>query len=166
MYPSADVPVVQLSINALKPLEYHLELGRKLASLRHQGIMVVASGNIVLNLRLLQWDRPDAAFDWAVRFDDAAAEILAESPGDILRLMEHPDYRMAVPTPDHFIPLIYLAGIASNDSVPLVPLVRGYSMGSISMSCYGVEAAIDLAATEADGAASLPGDVPAEQSNI
>jgi 4,5-DOPA dioxygenase extradiol len=166
LYPQADVPVVQLSINALKPLEYHLQLGRSLAKLRDSGVIVIASGNIVHNLRHLQWDRPDAAFDWAVRFDDAVAEIVANGPGDILRLVEHADYAMAVPTPDHFIPLLYVAGIASEDGRSLTPLVRGFSMGSISMSCYGVDAAIDLAKAETDGAAALPGGVPAEQSNI
>lgn len=166
LYPEADVPVVQLSINALKPLEYHLELGKSLASLRERGVLVVASGNIVHNLRLLQWDRPDAAFDWAIRFDDAVAQAITEAPGDILSLVEHPDYKLAVPTPDHFVPLLYLAGLASEDSASLSPLVRGYSMGSISMSCYGVDAAINLAKAETDGAATLPSGVPAEQSNI
>src|SRR5206468_10364770 len=103
LYPEADVPVVQLSINALKPLAYHLELGTKLAALRAGGIMVLASGNIVHNLGLIQWNRPDAAFDWAERFDDAVARQLAEAPGDILRVTEHPDFAAAVPTPDHFI---------------------------------------------------------------
>jgi 4,5-DOPA dioxygenase extradiol len=166
LYPAADVPVVQLSINALKPLEYHLELGRSLASLRDQSIMVIASGNVVHNLGLLRWDRPDAAFDWAVRFDDAVTEVVAEAPGEILRLVEHADYAMAVPTPDHFIPLLYVAGIAASDSTPLKPLIRGYSMGSISMACYGVDTAVDLAITNAGGAATLPGEVPADQSNI
>jgi len=166
LYPDADVPVVQLSINALKPLEYHLELGRSLASLRDAGIMVIASGNVVHNLRRLQWNQPDAAFEWAVRFDDAAAGLVSEAPGDVLKLVEHADYEMAVPTPDHFIPLLYVAGIAANDSKPLQPLLRGYSMGSISMTCYGIDADVDLASAEADGAATLPADVPADQSNI
>jgi 4,5-DOPA dioxygenase extradiol len=120
----------------------------------------------VHNLRLLQWNRPDAAFDWAVRFDDSALGRLAEAPGDILSLEDHPDYPMAVPTPDHFIPLLYVAGVAAEHSEPLQPLVRGYSMRSISMTCYGVDAALDVAVTEADGAATLPGGVPADQSNI
>ena len=166
LYPDADVPVVQLSINALKPLDYHLELGRSLGPLRDQGVMVIASGNVVHNLHRLQWNRPDAAFDWAVRFDEAAAEIVTDAPGEVLRLVEHADYAMAVPTPDHFIPLLYVAGIAANDSRPLQPLIRGYSMGSISMTCYGVDAPIDLGAAEAEGAATLPGEVPADQSNI
>jgi 4,5-DOPA dioxygenase extradiol len=145
-------------------LDYHLEVGQRLASLRDRGIMVIASGNVVHNLRRLEWNRPDAAFDWAVRFDDAASEVVAEAPGDVLKLREHADYKLAVPTPDHFIPLLYLAGIAANDAQPMMPLVRGYSMGSISMSCYGIDAAIDCA--DAEGAATLPSEVPADQSNI
>ena len=65
--------------------------------------MVVASGNVVHNLGRLQWNQPDAAFDWAARFDDAAVEIVSEEPGDILKPVEHADYKMAVPTPDHFM---------------------------------------------------------------
>ena len=166
LYPEADVPVVQLSINALKPLDYHLDLGRRLASLRESGVMVIASGNVVHNLRLVQWNKPDAAFDWARRFDEAAVQILAERPGEILKLLEHQDFEMAVPTPDHFIPLLYLAGLAENEGKTMSPLVRGYSMGSISMTCCGVDVDIDLDAAKADGAATLPSGVPADQSNI
>lgn len=166
LYPQADVPVVQLSINALKPLEYHVELGARLAALRERGIMILASGNVVHNLRRVQWDRPDAAFDWAERFDDAVARQLAEAPGDILRLVDHPDYAEAVPTPDHFIPLLYVAGLAAASGAALDPLVRGYAMGSISMTCYGLGAGPGFGGAEADGAATIPEGVPAEQSNI
>ena len=166
LYPQADIPVLQLSINALKPMEYHLELGAQLASLRDRGIMVLASGNVVHNLRRVQWNQPDAAFDWAERFDDAVAQQLAEAPEDVLKLMDHPDYKAAVPTPDHFVPLLYIAGMAAAQNAPLQPLVRGYAMGSISMTCYGLEAEIDLVAQDAEGAATLPEGVPADQSNI
>ena len=166
LYPQADIPVLQLSINALKPMEYHLELGAQLASLRDRGIMVLASGNVVHNLRRVQWNQPDAAFDWAERFDDAVAQQLAEAPEDVLKLMDHPDYEAAVPTPDHFVPLLYIAGMAAAQNAPLQPLVRGYAMGSISMTCYGLEAEIDLVAQDAEGAATLPEGVPADQSNI
>lgn len=166
LYPEADVPVVQLSINALKPLDYHVELGARLAPLRERGIMIVASGNIIHNLRRLEWNRPDLAFDWAERFDDEAARQLAEAPGDVLKLAGHPDYEAAVPTPDHFIPLLYLAGLAAERGASLEPLVRGYAMGSISMSCYGLDAPAGLAGAEADGAATIPEGVPAEQTNI
>ena len=165
LYPKADVPVVQLSINALKPLEYHIELGSKLASLRGRGIMVLASGNVVHNLHRVQWNRPDAAFDWTERFDDAVAQQLSEAPHQVLKLMEHPDYAAAVPTPDHFVPLLYIAGMAAHDGAHLDALVRGYAMGSISMTCYGLGAE-RLSFTELEGAASLPAGVPADQTNI
>jgi 4,5-DOPA dioxygenase extradiol len=164
LYPDADIPVVQLSINALKPLDYHVDLGRRLAPLRERGVMILGSGNVVHNLRRVQWDRPDSAFDWAERFDDAVVAQLADNPGDILRVTEHPDYDLAVPTPDHFIPLLYVAGLAASSGEPMEPLVRGYAMGSLSMTCYGIGA--DLGCREEEGAAALPQDVPAEQTNI
>ena len=135
LYPDADIPVVQLSINALKPLDYHVELGAKLASLRESGIMVLASGNVVHNLRRVQRNKPDAAFDWAERFDDAVVGQLAQHPDDILRLTAHADYALAVPTPDHFIPLLYLAGMAAGSNQKPKALIRGYTMGSLSMTC-------------------------------
>lgn len=165
LYPQADIPVVQLSINALRPLEYHLDLAARLAALRDRGVMIVASGNVVHNLRRLQWDQPDLAYDWAERFDDAVVEQLANEPADILRLCEHGDYSMAVPTPDHFIPLLYLAGIAAADRLKPEPLVRGYSMGSISMTCFGLGAEIELRG-KGSCAAVLPPDVPPDQTNI
>lgn len=161
--PAADVPVVQLSINALKPLEYHLELGTRLAQLRDRGILILGSGNVVHNLRAVDWSQPDTGFDWAKRFDDAVADQLAENPRDILKLTAHPDYKLAVPTPDHFIPLLYIAGLAAASGERLSALVRGYAMGSLSMSCYGVGAGAGC--LEESGAASLPEGVPADQSN-
>ena len=164
LYPDSDIPVVQLSINALKPLDYHLDLGRKLAPLRDHGILVLGSGNVVHNLRRVQWNQPDFAFDWAQRFDDAAAEQLGTAPGDILKLVDHPDYDEAVPTPDHFIPLLYIAGIAAECGEPAEALIRGYAMGSLSMSCYDVGSG--LPCREEDGAAGIPEGVPADQTNI
>jgi 4,5-DOPA dioxygenase extradiol len=166
IFPQADVPVLQLSINALKPLAYHVALGARLASLRARGILVLASGNVVHNLRRIAWDRPDSAFDWAERFDEAAARQLADAPGDVLKLVEHRDYAEAVPTPDHLAPLLYLAGMAAEEGVSLDPLVRGYAMGSLSMTCYGLGAPVAPAGAETEGAAALPRGVPADQSNI
>jgi 4,5-DOPA dioxygenase extradiol len=164
LYPEADIPVVQLSINALKPLDYHLDLGRRLDPLRERGVLILGSGNVVHNLKRIEWGNPDGGFDWAERFDDAAVEQLERAPGDALRLGEHPDYELAVPTPDHFIPLLYIAGIAAESREAMKPLIRGYAMGSLSMTCYGVGA--DLGCREEEGAATLPEDVPPDQSNI
>ena len=165
MYPDADVPVVQLSINALRPLDYHLALAARLQPLRDREVMILASGNVVHNLGRVQWDQPNAAFDWAERFDDAAVEQLARAPGDVLQLLGHADYDAAVPTPDHFIPLLYLAGIAAAEGVSAEPLMRGYAMGSISMTCYAVGADVALRQA-ADGAAGLPEGVPPDQTNM
>jgi 4,5-DOPA dioxygenase extradiol len=163
VYPDADVPVLQLSINALKPLEYHLDLGRRLAPLRDEGVLILASGNIVHNLGLIDWSAADTGYDWAQRFDDAVAEQLASDPANVLAVTGHGDYRRAVPTPDHFIPLLYIAALASRDD-PIHPIVRGYALGSISMSCYSVGA--DLGASAGGAAAGpLPGSFPADSTN-
>ena len=162
--PEADVPVIQLSINVLKPLAYHFEIGVKLDRLRERGIMLLGSGNVVHNLGRLNWNDPDGAFDWAERFDDAVAEQLQSDPNDILKVVEHEDYPLAVPTPDHFIPMLYMAGVAAASGERMEPLIRGYSMGSLSMTCYGI--CTDLQCSEGEGAATLPAGVPPDQSNI
>jgi 4,5-DOPA dioxygenase extradiol len=165
IYPDADIPVVQLSINALRPLDYHLALAHRLAPLRERGVLILASGNIVHNLGMLQWKEADLAFDWAERFDDAVVDQLARDPADALKVMEHADYNLAVPTPDHFVPLLYLAGLASAEGLRPEPLLRGYSMGSISMTCYGIGAEVELR-KDPTCAARLPAGVPPEQTNM
>ena len=164
LYPDADIPVVQLSINALKPLDFHVDLGRRLAPLRERGVMILGSGNVVHNLRRIEWDKPDAGVDWAQRFDNAVVDQLAADPGDILTVADHPDYGLAVPTPDHFIPLLYIAGLAAASGEAMQPLVRGYAMGSLSMTCYGV--GTDLGCEDGEGAATVPEGVPPDQTNI
>lgn len=164
LYPNADVPVVQLSINALKSLDYHVELGAKLASLRDQGVMIVASGNVVHHLGRIQWNRPDSGFDWARRFDDAVIRQMGDSPADILAVAEHADYDLAVPTPDHFIPLLYLAGLATGEG-NAEALIQGYAYGSISMTCFGVGMG-ETSCRHGGGAAALPSEIPADQTNI
>jgi 4,5-DOPA dioxygenase extradiol len=164
LYPQADIPVVQLSINALKPLDYHVDLGRRLEPLCERGVMIVASGNVVHNLRRIQWDEPDAGSDWAQRFDNAVVDQLAADPGEILKVADHPDYDLAVPTPDHFVPLLYIAGLAAASGEAMEPLIRGYAMGSLSMTCYGVGA--DARCKDGEGAATVPEGIPPDQTNI
>jgi 4,5-DOPA dioxygenase extradiol len=165
LYPEADVPVVQLSLNAQKPAEYHVDLGRRLAALRERGVLILASGNVVHNLRRVNWRDREGGEDWAYRFDDAAAALMAERPQDIAELAKHPDYPDAVPTPDHFLPLLYVAGIAAASGARATPLVRGCALGSVSMTCYGVGIE-GFESTDGGTAAGVPRDVPADQTNL
>lgn len=137
MYPKADVPVIQLSINATRSFEYHLQLAAKLSALRDKGVLILSSGNVVHNLKLMNWQEKMTGADWAHRFDDSVQQIMTDTPEDILRIIEHSDYETAVPTPDHFIPLLYTAGLAAGGD-PVTAMIKGYSMSSLSMTSYGV----------------------------
>jgi 4,5-DOPA dioxygenase extradiol len=163
-FPDADVPVVQLSINAAKPFADHFALGAALAPLRERGVLVVASGNVVHNLRALDWGRPDAAFDWNVRFDDEVADRMTSDPSRLTSITEHPDFAMAVPTPDHFLPLLYLAGLAAAADETAHVLVDGYAMGSLSMVSYAL--GCEQVSSDGTGAAPVLPDVPGDATNI
>lgn len=165
-FPKADIPVVQLSINALQPPRYHLAMGRKLAALRERGVMVVGSGNVVHNLRAIDWKQPDAGFDWARRFDEAARSIMTERPGDVLALFDHPDFRMAVPTDEHFLPLLYIAGMAAESGREADVLVDGYAYGSLSMACYTVGSCDPALQDGLGGAAALETVMAPEDANV
>jgi 4,5-DOPA dioxygenase extradiol len=165
-FPQADVPVVQLSINAQQPLGFHLALGAKLAPLRERGVLVLASGNVVHNLRAIDWRSPDGAFDWARRFDERARALLTSQPGEAASLASAADFAMAVPTPDHFIPMLYIAGLAAAAGEPLAVPIDGYTYGSISMTMYTLGAARPRSRESAGGAAPLPRGTPPESANI
>lgn len=139
-FPEADVPVVQLSIHTLRDFDSHFELGARLAPLRERGVMIVGSGNIVHNLRALRWSEPELGFDWAHRFDDAAREVLTERPAGAAALRDHRDFAQSAPTPDHFIPMLYIAGLAGAAGRTLDVLVDGYAFGSLSMTSYTLDA--------------------------
>ena len=136
MFPRADVPVLQLSLNAEKDFDWHFDLGARLGALRDEGVLILGSGNVVHNLRLIDWRRPGEGTEWAHRFDDDVKATMGESPSELGRAQSHPDYRMAVPTPDHFLPLAYLAGLASQSQSRSRTIVDGYEMGSLSMTAY------------------------------
>jgi len=166
-FPDADIPVVQLSINACQPHDYHLDLGTRLAPLRRRGVLVIGSGNVVHNLRSVDPRRPDTGFDWAQRFDEQARSLMLDDPTAVAALDGHPDYGHAVPTPDHFIPLLYLAGLAGAGDRPADVLVDGYAYGSLSMTAYTLD--LDTGAPEPGTTttpAPLPRTAPPDGSNI
>ena len=168
-FPRADIPVVQLSINAEQGFDYHLGLGAKLAPLRDRGVLIVGSGNIVHNLRGIDRSQPDDGFDWAQRFDEDTRVRMLDDPTDVARLDGHGDFRSAVPTPDHFLPLLYLAGLAGAATGGTEVMVDGYAYGSLSMTSYTLGLANPPAAVEpgepGDGAATFPASVPADGTN-
>jgi 4,5-DOPA dioxygenase extradiol len=136
MFPQADVPVLQLSINAELPFDYHFNLGTKLHELRKEGVLILGSGNVVHNLRLVDWQTPGEGKDWAHRFDDSMREIMTSDPQDLGTASAHHDYALAVPTPDHFLPLAYVAGLSAAAKTPTTTLIDGYELGSLSMTAY------------------------------
>lgn len=135
MYPKADIPVVQLSLNSsLKP-EEHYEIGKKLSRLREEGILILSSGNIVHNLRTLSWEMEDG-MPWAIEFDEYIKRaILSKEYSKVLEYRQHPRAELAVPSPDHLIPLFYVLG-ASTDEDPIQAFNNRTVMGSLSMTGY------------------------------
>ena len=135
VFPQADVPVVQLSIDETQPPEFHYQLGQRLAPLRDEGVLVIGSGNLVHNLHTYAWGRHDAEpFDWAVRFETRARELIMS--GDFVSLVDYEslgrDALLSVPTPDHYLPLLYVLGAAQPDDSITFP-VEGFDGGSVSM---------------------------------
>ncbi|MCF1191548.1 4,5-DOPA dioxygenase extradiol [Mangrovimonas sp. AS39] len=122
MYPKANIPVVQLSINYFKPPEYHYELAQQLLDLRKKGVLIVGSGNMVHNLRMVAWDKMEDTYgyDWALEINDIfKSKILDGNHQDLMNYQKlHKDIAKAVPTPDHYYPLLYTLGLQTkNDKI-------------------------------------------------
>jgi 4,5-DOPA dioxygenase extradiol len=135
VYPGADVPVVQLSIDETQPAAFHFELGRKLAPLRDEGILIMGSGNLVHNLHTYAWGRHMAEpYDWAVHFEAQTKELMLAGEYDALIEYEQlgPEALLSIPTPDHYLPLLYVLG-ASRQGEHLTFPVEGVDGGSVSM---------------------------------
>lgn len=132
LYPLADVPVIQLSLDRNKDPLAHYELGKELKGLRDQGVLILGSGNIVHNLRTVAWE--DTAYDWAVEFDDRVKQLILARDHESLI-----DYRrfgqaakLAVPTNEHYLPLLYVLAVQERDEAATFQTER-VTMGSISM---------------------------------
>lgn len=135
VFPRADIPIVQLSIDESQPAAFHYELGRRLAPLRDEGILIVGSGNLIHNLHAYAWGQhPVEPFDWAVRFERLVRELMTS--GNHQPLINYEtlgrDAMLAAPTPDHYIPLLYVLGAQRPNDRLSFP-VEGMDGGSISM---------------------------------
>jgi 4,5-DOPA dioxygenase extradiol len=135
VFPGADVPVIQLSLDETQPTEFHYNLGKKLAPLRDEGILVIGSGNLIHNLHTYAWGkRPAQPFDWAVRFEEQARSFLQAGEDAPLVAYEKlgRDAMLSIPTPDHYLPLLYILALRRTEDRLSFP-VEGVDGGSISM---------------------------------
>lgn len=135
VYPAADIPVIQLSIDETKPASWHFEIAKKLAPLRDEGVLIIGSGNLVHNLHTYSWGNPAVeAYDWAVRFETLARKALGAA--DFAPLVNYQslgrDAMLSAPTPDHYLPLLYVLAQYRPGEVVSFP-VKGFDGGSISM---------------------------------
>lgn len=135
MFPDVDIPVVQLSIDRTKPPAFHYGIGKLLAPLRDEGVLLLGSGNLVHSFRYYMWNQPDAkALDWALRFEGKVRDLLQTGKED--QLVDYPamgsDAMLSVPTPDHYLPLLYVVGARRKGESVSFP-VDGFDGGSMSM---------------------------------
>lgn len=145
IYPDADVPVFELSLDYSfndwkpKPMQYHYDLAAELSELRTEGIMIIGSGNIVHNLSMIEWNIDAPVFPWAAEFDEnVKRNILDRSHGNLIRYrnMGH-GAELAVPTPDHYLPMLYALALQEK-SEPVTFIYEGFQHGSISMRCFQI----------------------------
>ncbi|HZU27504.1 MAG TPA: 4,5-DOPA dioxygenase extradiol [Bryobacteraceae bacterium] len=134
-WPNADIPVVQLSIDDREPPGFHFEIGRKLAPLRDEGVLIIGSGNLVHNLHTYAWGRHlTDPFDWAMKFENEARQMMLA--GEFRPLIEYEklgrDALLSIPTPDHYLPLLYVLATRQGGDGITFP-VHGVDGGSISM---------------------------------
>jgi 4,5-DOPA dioxygenase extradiol len=123
MYPEAKIPVLQLSIDYTKGPQYHFDLAKELYDLRKKGVLIIGSGNMVHNLRMVSWEKintPGYGFDWALQMNDTFKQLISD--GDYKPLINYEslgaEARLAIPTPEHYLPLLYSLGLkGSNDNV-------------------------------------------------
>lgn len=134
LFPKADIPVVQISLDLAKPFQWHYDLAKKLAPLREEGILIFGSGNIVHNLRRLTWDDEYAALPWAKEFDQWVVEKINRQDHNALisPFSFGEAAHLSIPTPDHYLPLLYVLA-TQNEKDQISYPVEGYSLGSLSM---------------------------------
>lgn len=124
MYPDASIPVLQLSIDYSKPAAYHYQLARELSALRKKGVLIIGSGNMIHNLRMVAWDKmdvPNFGYDWAIEMHELFRNKITERDHQALINYEtlSKSARLAIPTPDHYFPLMYILGLQGKNETPV-----------------------------------------------
>ena len=135
VFPDANVPVIQLSIDESKPAEYHYEIGRRLAPLRDEGVLIAGSGNIVHNLHAYAWGKEEVSpYEWGLNFENLVRECVLSGNHEPLINYESlgRDAMLSAPTPDHYLPLLYILGM-QKEGEPIDFPVEGFDGGSVSM---------------------------------
>lgn len=134
LFPEADVPVFQLSIDVSKPSKFHYDIGKELALLRERGVLIIGSGNIVHNLGRMQYEPDAKPYDWAVEFDELSKELVIKGEHEPLITYEKLGKAavLSIPTPDHYWPLLYSLALQKKDDQISFP-VNGIAHGSVSM---------------------------------
>jgi len=134
IFPDADVPVIQLSLHLEKPTQYHFQLGRKLSVLRDQGVLIIGSGNVVHNLKLLKWETEPKAYEWAIQFDEWIKSnlLLRDFESITNNFLDSESGQLSAPTLEHYLPLLYILG-ASDKNDKLRFEFEEIQNGSISM---------------------------------
>jgi 4,5-DOPA dioxygenase extradiol len=145
LYPAADVPVIQMSLDYSQPPQYHYDLAKELASLRKKGVLIIGSGNMVHNLRMVAWDKfnqPDYAYDWAAEANNKMKQYILS--GDHNPLINYKaqgkSFELAIPTPDHYLPLLYT--LALKEENEKISLFNDKAVaGSLTMTSVKIEKA-------------------------
>lgn len=137
IYPSADIPVFQLSIDYSKPAAYHYELAKQLNYLRYKGVVIIGSGNIVHNLGMVDFNNPNSAYDWAIEFDSTVKKLLDK--GDDTALINYEKLGksalLSIPTNDHYLPMLYILGLRDKGE-QVSYIYESMEMGSLSMRSF------------------------------
>ncbi|MFT4167958.1 MAG: 4,5-DOPA dioxygenase extradiol [Dysgonomonas sp.] len=125
LFPKADIPVIEMSIDYSKPAAFHYQLGKELSALRRKGVIIIGSGNSIHNLRMVDWsnmDTVDSGYDWAIGVNERIRQFITE--GDHQSLVNFDklgkEFKLAIPTPEHFIPLLYTLALQEKDEVPYI----------------------------------------------
>jgi 4,5-DOPA dioxygenase extradiol len=139
LFPRADIPVFQLSIDYHKPMHYHFDNAKKLTALRNDGVLIIGSGNIVHNLRLVSFDEFAEPYDWAVQFDEwTKSQIMNREYTNLLHYEQAGESAgLSVPTVDHYVPLLYSLAV-TEPSEEVAFFYEGIELSSMSMRCLKI----------------------------